>query len=140
VSSETVGETRALAGDGHFAPMAVTSDAARGVLNGAWDHRAPTNQEVLAMHFILTLLVASSLLPGCATESYRVADGTDEIWFWRRHDNRAPTDSGTFDNGKLVSRAGDERVVHASATEFRAWFPRYVRDDVMSFVIAELAR
>ncbi|HET7373273.1 MAG TPA: hypothetical protein VFJ20_07790 [Gemmatimonadaceae bacterium] len=71
---------------------------------------------------------------------YWVADGTDDLWFWRRTSNGSPDDGGTFEKTKLVSRVGDERIVHASAAEFRAWFPRYVRDDVMSFSIAELAR
>ncbi len=72
--------------------------------------------------------------------TYWVEDGTDTTWFWRRLDNRKPTDGGTFEDGKLVSHVGDERVTHASAADFRTWFARYIRDDVMGFTIAELAR
>jgi len=71
---------------------------------------------------------------------WRNYDWSTEKWFWRRLDNRKATDGGVFENGKLVSRVSDNHVAHESADDFRTWFRRYVRDDVMGFTIAELAR
>jgi hypothetical protein len=72
-------------------------------------------------------------------EQYFAVDPTYS-YYWRRTDAGKQIDYGVFEDGKLVSHVGGERIVHESAADFRAWFPRYVRDDVMSFVIAELAR
>jgi hypothetical protein len=59
--------------------------------------------------------------------------------FWRRRDSSTDLEAGTFEGGVLVSALQDETIRHANANEFRAWFLRHVRDDVIGFEIAELA-
>lgn len=63
-----------------------------------------------------------------------------EELFWQRRDHDRMSDFGSFTGEILESHLDEEVVRHARAEEFRAWFPRYVRDGVMGFVIAELAR
>jgi hypothetical protein len=65
----------------------------------------------------------------------------DAFWRMRRPgDHFRPSWEGRLKNNILESRLDDQTIRHASADEFRAWFPRFVRDDVLTFAIAELAR
>jgi hypothetical protein len=67
--------------------------------------------------------------------------GIDEkTCLWRRYDNGRVSDHGVLDGEVLESRLDGEVLRHETAEAFRKWFPRWVRDDVMGFVIAELAR
>ncbi len=63
--------------------------------------------------------------------------------FWRRRDPISGTtlEEGSVDltTGTLVSDLGGRLVRHATAAEFREWWPGYIRNDVFTQEIGELA-
>jgi hypothetical protein len=63
----------------------------------------------------------------------------DPFWQMRAWNDPSPKWGGWLIDQVLESRVDDEKIRHASAAEFRAWFPRFIHDDVMTFAIAELA-
>ena len=60
---------------------------------------------------------------------------------WRRYELcKFSGQAGVLNGDVLGSRLEDEVIRHESAEAFRRWFLKHIRDDVMGFVIAELAR
>jgi hypothetical protein len=66
----------------------------------------------------------------------RLADSTR---LWTRRDNYQQTYYGDVVNGAVENHMEDE-TERLEPAAFAEWFPRHVRDDVMTFTLADLSR
>ena len=68
-----------------------------------------------------------------------VAYGDDTLIWSHNNNGRAADSYGTIEKRKIESHV-DSSIKRSTPAAFRAWFPGFVRDDVMGFTIAQSER